>query len=96
LARQNSASLEVKQNDETNVLHELVTHPSPEKFLSPEKTGFKYSGDVDENTVSKLYLEEPADIEAKGVEQEYGKITEDEQEHASPIIDKDLRKETIK
>lgn len=75
-------------------------HDSPEKhnFLSPEKTGIKGSELYEDNTVSKLYLDQPVDIEARGVSEEDGKVTEDEneQEHTTPKIDKDQRKETIK
>jgi hypothetical protein len=47
-------------------LDELVTHPSPDKFTSPEKLSLKKTNEIDlePDTISKINLEPVADIAA--------------------------------
>jgi len=51
--------------------------------LSPEKT--KHSADFEDPTISKLNLEDPVDIEAKGVEDNQDRKMTEEEEHATPV-----------
>jgi len=51
--------------------------------LSPEKT--KHSADFDDPTISKLNLEEPVDIEARGIEDNQDRKMTEEEEHATPV-----------
>lgn len=91
IVKQDSASIELKQNQNDLIVHNLMINDSPEKhnFLSPEKTGIKGSDIIEENTVSKLFLDQPIDIEAKGVDDEDRKETEEEVKEITANVDKD-------
>lgn len=80
--KDNSESIEIKQAyndtkikqispyDDSKALDDMVTHPSPEKFVSAEKVALKKTIDplepehLDPDSISKINLEPVADLEA--------------------------------
>jgi hypothetical protein len=72
-----SQSIDLKKEDDTN----MMIMASPDKVLTPDKLKVNQEpAEVD--TISKLFLDHPIDIDAKGEGPE--KITEEEAEHATP------------